>query len=645
MNKVEADERRLTDYALGELDAPAAEELEQLLQRPENADARDAVEEIRRVAALLSTAYREEVARTPDLGQARLERLAGSRGPAKGRWWSRRLVLAWSAAAVVVAGAGLLGYGYLERERSAPRTDNLAGGEGDIEQAVPGGMYSHKNLKSFGLATAADTGAALNTRPRDAAMNTESYDYVRGNDFLEVVHNPLSTFSIDVDSASYANVRRFLRSGCLPPAGAVRIEEMINYFDYRYPQPSGDRPFSVTADVAEAPWNPGHRLARIGIKGREIPWDERSPGNLVFLIDVSGSMESPNKLPLLKKALRLLLERLDERDRVAMVVYAGASGLVLDSTPGNEQGKILAALERLRAGGSTHGSAGIRLAYEVAARNLIRGGNNRVILATDGDFNVGVTDQGSLVRLIERQAAGGVFLTVLGFGMGNYKDSTLEKLADHGNGNYAYIDSLREARKVLVRQAGGTMMTIAKDVKIQVEFNPARVQAYRLIGYENRLLAAEDFNDDTKDAGEIGSGHTVTALYEVVPVGVRFHGRGVDPLKYQRPARAAAPAEGSDEIMTVKIRYQEPDGGTSRLIERPVVDSGGSLRSADPDFRFAAAVAAFGMLLRDSQFKGKATFGLVEDLAASARGRDPHGYRAEFEELVERAASLWRQRR
>jgi Ca-activated chloride channel family protein len=439
-----------------------------------------------------------------------------------------------------------------------------------------------------------------------------------------------------VDTASYSNVRRFLRDKQKPPADAVRIEELINYFSYDYPQPDNNEPFSVTAEVAGCPWNPEHRLVHIGLQGRRLEDRQLPPRNLVFLLDVSGSMGTPRKLPLLKAGMRLLTEQLTERARVDMVVYAGASGLVLPSTSGSEKNKILSALSRLEAGGSTNGGAGIMLAYRTARANFDPQGINRVILATDGDFNVGISSPGALTRLIEEQRKSGVFLTVLGLGTGNLKDSTMEQLADRGNGNYAYIDTLAEARKVLVREAGATLITIAKDVKIQVEFNPARVQAYRLIGYENRLLRAEDFNDDTKDAGEIGAGHTVSALYEIVPSGKQPDSPKVDALKYQS-SRKLSPAADRDEVMTLKLRYKEPNGSKSKLLVGTVQDRGDEYRAASDNFRFSAAVAGFGMLLRDSKYKGATTFALITDLARDARGPDPHGYRAEFIELVKLA--------
>jgi Ca-activated chloride channel family protein len=469
--------------------------------------------------------------------------------------------------------------------------------------------------------------------------NTEQYAHLEENPFLEVARAPLSTFSIDVDTASYSNTRRFLKDGQLPPKDAVRIEELINYFSYDYPQPVGEAPFSVTAEISEAPWSPQHRLVHIGLQGKRIPVENMPPANLVFLLDVSGSMNDPRKLPLVKSAMKTLSEQLTSRDRVAMVVYAGSSGLVLPSTPGDRKGEILAAIDRLEAGGSTNGGEGIELAYKIAQENFIRGGSNRVILATDGDFNVGVTSEGDLVRLIEEKRQGGVFLSVLGFGTGNVKDSTMEQLADKGNGNYAYIDSLGEARKVLGEQIGGTLFTIAKDVKIQVEFNPRQVAAYRLIGYENRILRDRDFNDDTKDAGEIGAGHTVTALYEVVPFGQKFENPGVDPLKYQEPVKPSEMAN-SNELMTVKLRYKEPAQDQSKLLSVSLADSKGKFAAASENFKFASAVAAFGMLLRDSKYKSNASYNEVLELARSAVGSDPQGYRSEFIQMVETARDL-----
>ena len=483
-------------------------------------------------------------------------------------------------------------------------------------------------------------------RSPNGEFNTAAYDHIVENPLLDAKSNPLSTFSIDVDTASYSNIRRFINEGSLPPKDVVRVEEMINYFSYDYAQPTDEKPFAVHVDLASCPWEPSHRLVRIGLKGREIATDKRGASNLVFLLDVSGSMEPTERLPLVKQAMRLLVEKLTENDRVAIVVYAGASGVALPSTNGAHKEQILQALENLQAGGSTNGAEGIQLAYRIAADNFIKGGVNRVILATDGDFNVGVTNQGDLIRLIEEKAKTGVFLSALGVGTDNLKDSTMQKLADKGNGNYAYLDSLDEARKVLVQQMNGTLVTIAKDVKIQVEFNPARVASYRLIGYEKRMLRKEDFNNDKVDAGEIGAGHTVTALYEVVPVGVSANPAAsvppVDTLKYSDNERSTNERSTSSEMLTVKLRYKKPDGDKSDLVECAVTDDSGDFAKASPDFKFAAAVAEFGMILRDSEHKGNGTFGAVLEWANEGKGADANGYRAGFIELVRKAHTLKR---
>lgn len=468
------------------------------------------------------------------------------------------------------------------------------------------------------------------------ALDAEEYNRVDENPFLEVLQNPLSTFSADVDTASYSNVRRMIKQGELPARDAVRIEELINYFTYDYPEPDGAHPFSVTTEVSVCPWNETNKLVRIGLKGRSIPLDSAPPSNLVFLIDVSGSMYS--RLPLVKSALKLLVGQLRKQDRIAIVAYAGASGLVLPSTPGNHKAKIIETLDRLTAGGSTAGGAGITLAYEVALENRLETGNNRVILATDGDFNVGPASQADLHRLIEQKRDQGVYLTVLGFGMGNLKDATMELLADKGNGNYSYIDSLLEAKKVLVNEMGGTLITIAKDVKIQAEFNPAKVKSYRLIGYENRLLRDEDFEDDTRDAGEIGAGHVVTAFYEMTPTSSEMN----DPessLKYTETTVKES-AFKTNEIMTIKLRYKFPDEAESRLIIHPVIDRNVALPDASDDFKFASAVAEFGLLVRGSKYKAKASYDSVLERAQMARGQDSEGYRSEFIQLAGAAKSI-----
>jgi Ca-activated chloride channel family protein len=465
-------------------------------------------------------------------------------------------------------------------------------------------------------------------------IEAESYESIDETGYREVSKRPLSTFSIDVDTASYANVRRFLKEGRLPPADAVRVEELINYFTYDYPQPKDDLPFSVTTELSDCPWNAEHQLLRVGLQGRRTEAKKTPPRNLVFLLDVSGSMASPAKLPLVKKSMQLLLSTMSKQDRVAIVVYAGSQGLALPSTSCDEKSLISEKIEMLRPEGSTNGSAGIQLAYQIARENFKKGAINRVILATDGDFNVGLTG-GSLISLIEKEREGGIFLTVLGFGTGNVKDDTMESLADKGNGNYAYIDSLLEAQKVLVRESGSTLETIAKDVKLQIEFNPKRVHSYRLVGYENRRLEDEDFANDKKDAGELGAGHNVTALYELVTEGSSKEAT----LRYQNQPTTTDKANG-EELALVKLRYKEPTGDTSRLLEMPIANKPVTFAKASQDLRFAASVAAFGMLLRDSEFKGKADFGQVSEWANSATGKDPHGDRHEFLKLVELASSL-----
>ena len=511
-----------------------------------------------------------------------------------------------------------------------------------VEEAEP--VFTAKEYDDTGrasvsnearIAPTATPGAVDNARPD---FNTEAYDYIEENSFLEAMSNPLSTFSIDVDTASYSNARRFLNNSQLPPVDAVRIEEFINYFNYDYPQPDGEHPFAIVTELSTSPWNANHQLVHIGIQGQQVDKEALPDSNLVFLLDVSGSMNDANKLPLLKQGFRLLVDQLTERDRVSIVVYAGAAGLVLPSTSGADQAAILAAIDRLEAGGSTAGGAGIQLAYNQAQENFIPGGNNRIILATDGDFNVGASSDSELVRMIEQKRDAGIFLTILGFGTGNYKDAKMEQLADKGNGNYAYIDTIREAKKVLVSEMAGTLLTIAKDVKIQIEFNPAKVKAYRLVGYENRLLAKEDFVDDTKDAGELGAGHTVTALYEIIPASADEKVRPTAELKYQE-STLSNQAQG-DELLTVKFRYKRPDGNQSIEMVSPLMDSATPLSDTSTNFRFSAAVAEFGLLLRDSTYKGDAGYEQVLELAQGSLGPDVEGYRTEFVNLVETAQLL-----
>ncbi len=490
------------------------------------------------------------------------------------------------------------------------------------------------------LLTACGSGGPVGFGSKDAALmtgkdmeNAEAYGHIVENPFRSVAVAPLSTFSADVSTASYSNVRRFLTQGKLPPRDAVFLAEMVNYFPYRYPEPAGDDPVSLTLDLAACPWQPDHKLARIGVKARTLAPHEIPRRNLVFLIDVSGSMGGDTRLPLVKKSVELLVERLTAEDRVSIVTYAGDAGLKLPPTPGNQTSRILAAVRSLRAGGSTNGEGGIRLAYETARRGFIDGGANRVILCTDGDFNIGQTSESDLVQLIERERASRVFLTVLGYGMGNIKDGALHKLAEHGNGHYAYIDTIEEARKVFVEQ-GGALVCVAKDVKFQVEFNPATVAAYRLIGYENRLLKDEDFKNDAKDAGDIGSGHTVTALYEIVPAGVKLDLPGVDPLKYQTPPQSA---NASTEWLTLKTRYKLPDGDASKELVSVLLSGE---KAMGEDFRFAAAVAEFGLVLRDSPYKGNANLEDVLERAGAATKFDPNGHRKEFLDLVRLATGL-----
>lgn len=473
----------------------------------------------------------------------------------------------------------------------------------------------------------------------DRYANREEYNHNAENRFKSPVKDPLSTFSIDVDAASYSNIRRFINQGEMPPKDAVRIEEMINYFNYNYPKPTGNDPVRITTEVGICPWNKTHRLVQIGLKAREIENQNLPASNFVFLIDVSGSMFGPTRLELVKSSLRLLVNNLREKDRVAIVTYCGDARVALPSTPGNEKQKIKDALETLTAGGSTAGGAGIKEAYRIAQKDFIAQGNNRIILCTDGDFNVGASSETELENLIESKRKSGIFLTVLGYGMGNYKDNKMQILAQKGNGNHAYIDNIQEANKVLVNEFGSTMYAVAKDVKLQVEFNPAKVQSYRLVGYETRILNDEDFNDDTKDAGEMGAGHTVTALYEIIPTGTPGNIPGsVDPLKYQSQTNVNAQTSNSSELLTVKLRYKTPEEEKSKKIEKSVTDMGKD--NVSPDFRFASAVAMFAQLLKDSDFKGEATYDKVIETANKGLSFDPEGYRAEFVCLVQSAKGL-----
>lgn len=524
-----------------------------------------------------------------------------------------------------------------EKEFNKIKTDKIKHVE--VLNAKQGSMvYGDKGSK--GVIYIKTTGIKTNT---DISIingffekfNDELYAEISENKFERTSLSPLSTFSIDVDKASYSNVRRMINNGQSIPADAVKIEEMVNYFNYNYAQPKDEHPFAIHTEVIKTPWHNETKLVRIGLQGKTIPTDDLPPSNLTFLIDVSGSMFSANKLPLLKSAFKLLVNQLRAEDKVSIVVYAGAAGVVLEPTSGDDKTKIMEALNQLSAGGSTAGGAGIELAYKMAEQNFKKNGNNRIILATDGDFNVGVSNNKDLEELIEEKRKSGVFLSVLGFGYGNYKDSKLEILADKGNGNHAYIDSMQEAQKVFVEEFGGTLFTIAKDVKIQIEFNPTKVQAYRLIGYENRLLADEDFIDDTKDAGELGSGHTVTALYEVIPVGVKTtYLKPVADLKY---TEQTLKNETNNELFTVKFRYKKPSDDTS--IELVHIQNDVLMQSS-PDTNFAAAVALFGMNLRKSKFDNNAAIDLIIKLANKGKATDQQGYRAEFIRLVETYQSI-----
>ncbi len=706
-NPISPDDPRLTAYALNEMEPAESAEFEKLLQSDETA--RQAVAEIRATSALLAGALESEptpvtaaavrpaailpggdLRKLDDGGlrQSKLIRFPQFYYLVSGMaaacfavffvYWQRNQPMVekrhyqefdltkLKGADDSEAKAPAMGSGTLERHsamvQSEVREDEPSAIAGTKESRIELAAFSDKKREARldGVTLGAEqsnfavVGAVRNTAwaavpasaPAPESFNTEAYGFRKDNDYQRVADHPLSTFSIDVDTAAYANVRRFLTQGQRPPADAVRIEELVNYFSYHYPQPIGNVPFAASLEVASAPWAPEHRLVRVGLKGREVSDAVRPQANLVFLLDVSGSMQSPNKLPLVKQSLRLLVDKLRPDDRVAIAVYAGSSGLALPSTPVRRKADILEAIDRLDAGGSTNGALGIHLAYDIAKANFVEGGVNRVILATDGDFNVGTTNEGELVRLVGEKAQSGVFLSVLGFGMGNLKDGTLEQIADKGNGNYAYIDSLAEAKKALVEQAGGTLVTIAKDVKIQVEFNPAQVAAYRLIGYENRLLAKEDFNNDQVDAGEIGAGHTVTALYEVVPAGAELPGAAatpaVDELKYQPVKNPESRIQKSltGELLTVKIRYKEPTGDTSSKLEFPLRDAGTRFADASQDFKFAASVAAFGMVLRDSPHKGSLTLADVSAWGREGLGSDAGGYRSEFLGLVGKAQAL-----
>ncbi|MCF6366206.1 MAG: von Willebrand factor type A domain-containing protein [Bacteroidales bacterium] len=502
-----------------------------------------------------------------------------------------------------------------------------------------GGINKKRKNKKFNAGAANNVIIRGNTGLENPkSHNTEEYDCISENGYKDTKENPLSTLSIDVDNASYSNVRRFLNAGQLPPKDAVRIEEMINYFTYDYPEPQGEHPFSFITEYSDCPWNKENKLLHVGIQGKRLDYNDLKPSNFVFLIDVSGSMSSGNKLPLLKKSLLKLIDNMGRKDYVSIVVYAGAAGLVLPPTPAYNKDVIRKALNKLNAGGSTAGGAGIKLAYKIAKKVYIENGNNRVILATDGDFNVGTSSTGALVNLIEEKRKDDIYLTILGFGMGNYKDGRMEQISNAGNGNYFYIDNIKEAEKVFGKEMRANMFTIAKDVKIQIEFNPANVKAYRLIGYENRILNKEDFDDDAKDAGELGPGHTVTAIYEIIPYDSDTKVNKSDELKYQQAAILSS--EFNDELMTLKFRYKPPKEEKSILIEHIVKNLSADIKKTTDNFRFSAAVAGFGMLLRDSQFKGNLKFKQILKLASESKGKDENAYRKEFISLIKKAEQI-----
>ncbi len=541
-------------------------------------------------------------------------------------------------------------YGAYQLEKGIPNRTKAKASEKKEGLAAPRAAYADSaSVRGFGAGSGAAQkmmapGHSYYSMPAPPMyMAEEGYDKITENNYHQCLAQPLSTFSIDVDTASYSNMRRMISQGSLPPADAVRVEEMINYFNYDYEAPTNGA-FAVNLEVAPALWNKKHRVVRIGIKGKEIKVDQRPASNLVFLVDVSGSMDTSERLPLVKSALGMLVDKLGENDKISIVVYAGAAGMVLSPTTGDKKIQILRALDNLKAGGSTNGGEGIELAYKTASENFIKGGVNRVILATDGDFNVGTTSREALVALAEKNAKKNIYLSILGFGMGNYKDGLMETLSNKANGNYSYIDNQSEARKVMVEQLSGTLVTIAKDVKIQVEFNPKFVESYRLVGYENRVLKNEDFNNDAKDAGDNGAGHTVTALYEIVPVGESASNNGkIDALKYQKNENkvvAAKVENDSNELLTVKIRYKKPDGNVSAKQEFPLAQQTTGFDNASDSFKFSSAVALFGMLLRKSEHVQDGTYKKVLEVAKKSQGDDKNQYRQEFIDLVKKAESL-----
>lgn len=631
----------ISAYADGELSPESTKAVEQLLS--ERAECRAYLAEIKKLSMSLQVISDEPL--SPDFERNILNRTQPEGRRMKPNTWKIAASVAASVLVVVLVFDSYVQRGVQGRLKRSSDDIGQQFSSANIQYepyynysfssgSAPSTVFSRSDFMPSAGGILMD--GAFDQYVQNTPGNTEEYSKIDDNLFKMTLDEALSTFSIDVDTASYANVRRYLTNNQMPPKDAARIEEMVNYFSYDYPKPEANEPFSVTTKMAVCPWKAGHQLLLVGLKGKTPDVKNLPPSNLVFLIDSSGSMQDANKLPLLQQGFRMMVQQLRPEDKVSIVVYAGSAGKVLDPTPGSNKEKILAAIDGLYAGGSTAGGAGINLAYQLAKDSFIKDGNNRVILATDGDFNVGISSTSEMERLIEQKSKDGIFLTVLGFGQGNLKDSRMETIADKGNGNYYYIDSIKEARKVLVTELGSTLFTIAKDVKIQVEFNPGQVKAYRLIGYENRMLAKEDFNNDQKDAGEIGAGHTVTALYEIVPAdSTEIFGNNVDALKYQKPVQAVV----SDELLTVKLRYKEPNEEASKLITKPLLKSEVK-ETPTGDFAWVASVAEFGMLLRGSEFKGTASYDEVLKTAKANIGEDKFGFRAEFVSLVEAAQAI-----
>jgi len=636
----------LTSYALGELPDSQRKEIEMELDK--NPELKKEVELIKEMASSIESDMKLET--KPRLSDIHRDELLGTKP--RTLWMRIRRPLTWSASFMFIAVVGSQLFIRHNLESNLDRT--FSKGDLNADSIAPTNFkskrqntmnYNQANMKSEAPSESlADSVVAGGYHLQPSAPiaiernnNTESYEKYEQNAWNAVLSNPLSTFSIDVDTASYSNARRFLMKGRLPVEASVRIEEFINYFDYSYEPPKDEKPFSVNTEVVSSPWHDKYKIVKIGLKGKEVASDARPKSNLVFLLDTSGSMHGGNKLPLLKQALKLLVTKLGSDDRISIITYAGSSGTVLSSTPASKKATILQALENLRAGGGTNGEAGIKAAYREAKSGFIAGGINRVILATDGDFNIGINNRQELAEYIQENSKDKIFLTVLGLGQGNYKDHEMETIANKGNGNYFYLDTFNEAQKVLVNDLSGTLMTIAKDVKIQVEFNPNLVSQYRLIGYENRKMANKDFNDDKKDAGEIGAGHKVTAIYEIVPKGVPFHGTAEDSLKYQKTKSSSS---HTGELLTVKLRYKLPEEDTSKLISVPVKDSEVIFEKASLDTKLAVSAASFGMILRGDKELGDANISFVLDNANLAKAIDKHGYRSEFVDLIKLAREI-----